>query len=394
MSDSLSSPGIQSCLKNHLQYNSVFLTPNIRLASQLRSLMESELARHSLAGSSWRSPIVLPFEIWFEQLRRAALLRGTLQSNHLLSAIEEQVLWHEVASKSKQAATMLAVSSAVVEAQKAYSLVGEWQLDLESNRFSFESFPDSSVFYDWAKEFSSLASSRRLIARADAKIELLEAAVSELQSLVLVGFEKLTPLQLALVEKFAEEPGYQQLALTCDCEQVQVAQAENFDQEVLAAGHWAKTMQRVNPEAHIAIVVKDLVQQKLKVERLLKKVWASDENNSPILDGLYFNVSAGLPLASTAIGQTFVDLLASLHHPVPIEQWQRLLSSPYLLQGPNKAELINYLITAMHFSGEKEFELVELPRLLGVASCTSAARARYCEVARLCIIAGGDSAVA
>ncbi|NNL56593.1 MAG: hypothetical protein HKO71_02475, partial [Pseudomonadales bacterium] len=60
----------------------------------------------------------------------------------------------------------------------------------------------------------------------------------------------------------------------------------------------------------------------------------------------------------------FLQLAKAALQPIPLAAWQQLLFSPYLFAGQQLPGGRNRLIQAMYHSGEQDFKLADLPRLL------------------------------
>lgn len=358
----------RTLLQQYLADGAVFLTPNTRLASQLRDLLDS-LQAPSLDKNNdiaWRSSDVLPFDQWLMKKFNAFQLSGEVEALQLVTRAEELALWQQVATSASSSETMLAVSSAVAEAQKAYNLLREWQIDLNEYHFEFQVIPDCQVFYDWVLLFEKISSQTKVIAWADAK-QVLLAINSNLctQKVVLVGFQKLTPLQEALAKKYSANNSLLQISLRTKCKNAKLLHAQNFEEEISTAAAWAQGVLQHDPKANIGIVVKDLEQHKLLVERVMLETFDQESffRGQPG-SSARFNISAGTALSKTPVATVFLSLLESLFMSLSISHWQRILTSPYIFETEGKVNLASNILKAMHKSGEPVFKFNELPRLL------------------------------
>ena len=152
---------------------------------------------------------------------------------------------------------------------------------------------------------------------------------------------------------------------------IRVADFESFDVEMKAAATWAQAQSKASPRSRIAIVIPDLATQKKSVERIMQQVFSkSDEEVSsgaaasmPVGVDL-FNISAGSSLANLPMVEIFLKLVESSLRPLSSDEWQSIIFSPYLFARHDSLAGRNLIVQAIYESGEADFKLEEINRLV------------------------------
>ena len=69
-----------------LEESSLFVTPNTRLAKHLRELLDT-IIYHRLSAENccWETPQVMPFDVWFQSVWKAAVFSSVVEPKILLS---------------------------------------------------------------------------------------------------------------------------------------------------------------------------------------------------------------------------------------------------------------------------------------------------------------------
>jgi len=355
-------------LKQCLESCDVILTPNKRLAQQLLPLVKKTLAA-DLQSDAWIAnvPEIMPFDQWVSNCYQSALLTGQVDPGMVLSVNEEQVLWQEVINEYAEREKIPVVSSIVSEAQKACALLDDYRIDMESSRFLFESLPDARIFRQWVEALELKLVGKGLTTQTKASRNLLNIKPhSAALTYALVGFEKLTPLQHALLAHYsgageADGESVRQLDLSCNPRQYMLGAVEDSDGELKMAARWAKRWQLKDPGARVAVIVADLGQNRLKAQRIFQQVFAPGDSLENSVGR--FNISMGCPLKSTEPVSVALGLLRSFIHRIPLPEWNLILTSGYFAFSREYRQLANRILRAMYASGEAEFEFVELTPL-------------------------------
>ena len=152
---------------------------------------------------------------------------------------------------------------------------------------------------------------------------------------------------------------------------ITVADFESFDIEMKAAATWAQAQSKASPRSRIAIVIPNLATQKKSVERIMEQVFSKpcEEMNAVTAASMpagvdLFNISAGSSLAKLPMVDVFLKLVESSLRPLSADDWQSVIFSPYLFARHDSLAGRNLIVQAIYESGEAEFKLEEINRLV------------------------------
>ena len=360
-------------LEKALDRGALFLTPNTRLAAFLRELLDDiMLERQGVAKDAdkgvWQSPELIPFDAWTTAQWTAAMLSGKTAPRLILTSGQDVLYWERALDKSPIAQTLMSPAAAAAQAQQGYQLLKKGLVDIDQHAFEFNSAVDSRAFYDWIKHYEALLNSSEHIALVDAQSQLLSLSHNHSipdRTVVMVGFQAPTPLQQAIVEHYAGSNNIESIHLNIACNSIEFKGCNDFDQEVKAAASWSKKLQDENPYARIAVVIQNLAQNRMLVERSFLEAFepSSAKTVMPFLQ-TGFNMSAGIPLSESGVIKAGLSVIDAISRPLPIEQWLSLLSSPYIGDDQSDVLVRRNLINKMHEAGEREYTLSQISRLL------------------------------
>ena len=366
---SLVDSDVANQLEKALDRGALFLTPNTRLASYLRDLLDNiMLERLKLGQGVWQSPELLPFDAWTTAQWTDALLSGKTAPRLMLTKAQDLLYWEQALDQSAIAQTLMSPAAAAAQAQQGYQLLKQGLVDIDQHTFEFSSAVDSRAFYDWIKHYEALIESGTHIALVDAQSQLLSLnndGAADNRIVVMVGFQAPTPLQKAIVENYAGSGNIESIHLNVGCKRIQFKGCNDFNQELKAAAQWSKDLQDKNPKARIAVVIQNLAQNRMLVERNFLETFepTSVRSAMPFLQ-TGFNMSAGIPLSESSVIKIGLSVIDAISRPLPIEQWSALLNSPYIGDDQNDVLVRRKLIAKMHDAGEREYTLSQVSRLL------------------------------
>jgi ATP-dependent helicase/nuclease subunit B len=366
---SLVDSDVANQLEKALDRGALFLTPNTRLASYLRDLLDNiMLERQKLGQGVWQSPELLPFDAWTTAQWTAAMLSGKTAPRLMLTKGQDLLYWEQALDQSTIAQTLMSPAAAAAQAQQGYQLLKQGLVDIDKYAFEFSSAVDSRAFYDWIKHYEALIESGTHIALVDAQSQLLSLnndGSADNRIVVMVGFQAPTPLQKAIVENYAGSGNIESIHLNVGCKRIQFKGCNDFNQELKAAAQWSKDLQDKNPNARIAVVIQNLAQNRMLVERNFLETFepTSVRSAMPFLQ-TGFNMSAGIPLSESSVIKIGLSVIDAISRPLSIEQWSALLNSPYIGDDQSDVLIRRKLIAKMHDAGEREYTLSQVSRLL------------------------------
>jgi ATP-dependent helicase/nuclease subunit B len=311
------------------------LTANQRAARTLRHAFDRR--QHALGIARWQPPAILAWETWTASLWRLLLVEGHA-SELLLNPTQEHTVWRAIIEADRSASASLSPVDALAElAASAWLLLHEYR-----GRPRLQAATDSAdtrAFARWASEFER-RSSRSGYLTAARLAETLRAATEEgrlsiAPGLLLIGFDRKTPAQIALLEAMRaagvviEElwPPEQEYSRTL------VAANDEYD-EVTTCARWLRAHLTENPAASVAVIVPDLEANRAEIDRVFRHILAPElEDIAAAPNSGPFEFSLGLPLAHTAMVATALDILHWSTGPLPLDHVSTLLLSPYFAGG-------------------------------------------------------------
>ena len=161
-------------LEEALDRGALFITPNTRLASYLRDLLDDIMLHRQKSNLGvWSTPELIPFDAWTTSQWTAAMLSGKTSPRLILSAGQDILYWERALEQSPIAQTLMSPAAAAAQAQQGYQLLRQGLVDIDQHAFEFNSAVDSRAFYDWIKHYKALLQNSDHIALVDAQSELL-----------------------------------------------------------------------------------------------------------------------------------------------------------------------------------------------------------------------------
>lgn len=371
--DALLSEDCITLLSVALKESSLFVTPNTRLAAHLRELLDA-IIYHYLGDQncSWETPLVMPFDAWFQSLWKDAVFSSMVEPKILLSSAQDIHFWEQAIAGSPSLETLLSKHAAALQAQQAYQLLNQALINADAHKFEFDAQVDSGSFYDWMLRYEKLIATSNYLSLSVAQRYLLRVLseqgeaekndsvceVSLPSSVAMVGFTAATPLQTALLKQISNVLDIQ---LTARTDVVESLSFDDFYAELSAAAKWAQAQQAQSPSDRIAVVVQDLKNNKLAVERVFSQQFQSSRSANA---GHCYNISAGVPLAQVEIVKQALLLLATTAKSLPVDDWVSLISSPFLLNASGQLNIKRKLIYYLHATGESTLSLSQLKKLI------------------------------
>ena len=309
------------------------LTPNRRLAQALQSgfdRLQLEAGR-----ASWEAPDIVPFEEFVRRCHEdAAYSEGGGDVPALLAPAEAQLLWEEAIIASRWHHGLFGVHSTAALAAQAWDLAHAWRIE---GALEGPGPEDAQAFASWCAHYrrrtrrDGLVDAARLPALV---VERFARGAVPPALIVLYGFDLLTPQQ----EDVLEACGRAGAALARSGPErvesrVRRATFESPARELEHAARWAR--QRLEGAAaggrmpRIGVVVPQLEQRRAQVQRIFSRVLAPHARpGTP--EGVPFNLSLGVSLASLPLVDAALALLELCAAPVAYERASRLLRSPFV----------------------------------------------------------------
>jgi len=313
-------------LRDELEDGALVLTPNNRLASKIRHAWGCHQQLRGLR--SWPRPNVEAIDTWLdEQWLRCCDLGVMSAAAGTPTGVEmELLLWERAIDKDPEKPDLLLPTSFARQARSAYDIAQRWQIpDHELQR-------ESPMLWRWIEHYRQQQRQHRLISAAD-RTEIVRQAFGEgllapEPTISLYGFDSLSPLYREVLKSASQQlidhppakSGGGARVLGC------------FDErrELNTAVDWAVARHRADPQTRIGIIIPELPRLRSQVERLLRDRLQPGYNQpGEPRHPLPFNLSAGIPLAGTALTDSALLLLSLNREQLPLTDFCRILNSPF-----------------------------------------------------------------
>jgi ATP-dependent helicase/nuclease subunit B len=304
-----------------------------------RYLAQTYAAEQQAAGRLvWEQPDILPLDRWVTRCWETLSTSGhpACAELTLLNPYQEQALWEQVVTATEvggEAAPLLQVPAAAKAAREAWGLLKGWRQQPDDHPDWRN--PDAEVFRRWADAFTARCARQRWLDGATLMDRVTDAVaaghVPLPATLVLAGFDELTPQQDALVRA----------AVEAGCEVGARAPVENAasavrlpqpdrEAEFIAAARWTRQLLEAGSTTPIGVVVPDLAGCRADVVRVFEDVLTPAAVLPGSDSGNMFNVSLGVPLGDVPVVRDALLFLGLAERRVPMAELSGILRSPFL----------------------------------------------------------------
>ena len=303
-----------------------------------RTLQQAVDRSNRAAGvGSWAPARVLAWDVWTSGLWHRLLLHGGAEQM-LLNRTQERALWVSVIGQDREVSTLRSAASLAGLASEAWAMLARYR-GLGRVHGSATNF-DTEAFSRWAGEFQERCRERGYLTQARLEGALrqtwkrLPACLPAERELLLVGFDRLLPAQVAMlndlretgcVVRQKEEPGLPKNR--------RLVAAKDEADEVRAAAEWARGLLQERPSARIGVLVpglKDAPAVRASVERTFREILApSAQAITAGAEGLPYEFSTGVSMDRTDLGTVALALLDWTQEGLELRRLRALLLSPF-----------------------------------------------------------------
>jgi ATP-dependent helicase/nuclease subunit B len=308
------------------------ITSTARAARALRRSYGE--AQRSQGQEAWQSPDILDWDSWLNRLWQKRLRSGG-ETRLLLTNLQEQQVWVRLVKPSIEGRRLISVLGVAELAQQAYALLCTYRaLDFLSGERAAGA--DVESFREWARAFKHLCGREEWLSRSELPLVLSEAVLAnevEATTLLLTGFDRVTPAQQYLLDAFRQKG---QVEVTAPPElstreTPKLVKAVDKRDEIAICALWAR--EELANAHRIAIVVPNVSTVRPQIEsifrqRLAPQAAAIGQSDLP----LPFEFSLGVPLENVPMARAALLLLRWIHGPLPQEQLSWLMLSGFLYE--------------------------------------------------------------
>jgi probable DNA repair protein len=322
-------------LQDALDREATVLTANLRAARALEAAYaEDQRSRGILA---WPRPRILDWNSWVAGLWEK-YARHADNAPMPLSALQEQQLWKQVQGADRD--RVVAPDRMAELAQEAYGLLGSYRahsLRVDAAAASGEAHEDAERFLDWAARFDRLCAQNGWIPRTRLEEKLTGAAglLNDAPELCLVGFDRTTPAQTALLQAL-EAAGGTRVVRYAEAPQSTrpvLMRARHQREELEACAWWCRDQIEKGSPRRIGVIAPDLGRVRAELDRVFRRIlmpqttlWAS-AGPDPALP---YEFSLGASLATLPAIRAALLLLRWLTAPLTASELTWLLTSGFL----------------------------------------------------------------
>ena len=305
------------------------LTPSVRVARELQRGFDAGRRAEGLVA--WQPARVMSWRGWAASVWADATVTGAAGAT-LLNELQERALWERVLERGDDLG--LQASGAVARlCSSAMGLLGSWDLHDSFSRAASAEGSDVAAFARWYGEFTATCQREGLLPGSHLDAELAGmfrgAGVPVEAEYFLYGFDALTPAQAAVADGLrAGGASVESAWAATDDGLPLLLRCEDAEAEVAACCRWVAEVLEGDPGARIALVVPDLQECRLELERGLRAAvapWLQDVTASH--PGAPFEFSVGRSLAHLPMIAEVLRLLRWLAGPVSFEDAGAVLRS-------------------------------------------------------------------
>lgn len=330
-------------IKTALGHGALVVTGNERSARTLRRAHDA--IRQAAGSDRWEPATVMSWSTWTASLWRQMLLDGHTHKL-LLNAFQEHAVWQSILGGDDEIGGLRGVEGLAQMAAETWTRLcsyagtaraSDGRLRRISSLLHQENgTTDLAAFARWARKFEELCSAEGLLTAAALDAQLEEAFRSglllpESREILLVGFDRMTPTQEALLAS-VRSAGTTVVRAQGGPAPIkrQLAAAADEAEELRACAHWAAAVMARKDRMRLAVIVPDLSSERASIERVFREVLAPELESIAANEAIApYEFSLGRPLAEMPMVSVALELLRWAAGAIPLKRVGALLVSDY-----------------------------------------------------------------
>ncbi|MGD8346632.1 MAG: PD-(D/E)XK nuclease family protein [Lysobacterales bacterium] len=309
------------------------VTGNSRLARVLSG--QYSQWRMARGESQWRSPRILPWNAWLDDVWEQAGLQGLHDSGFSVPNRQQLLsLWEQALDRSGKTGALLRPQSLAAQAMETRRTAVEWRLDFGHPAWRGSDDDNHHAFWRWNSEFEALCRKTGWLPPEDrpARVTaLLDEGTFRYEARIdLLGFDEFNPAQAELLRAL-ERAGSALAPVSLSSRGMvpKMWKAMGRRQELDRMARWVRRRYTESEETVIAVIVPDLETRRHEVERALQDILLPGRPLAPAGERPW-NVSMGTPLHRLPMIGSAFDLFEMLNRRVAIQTVGAVLRSPWI----------------------------------------------------------------
>ena len=256
-----------------------------------------------------------------------------------LPAPASQLLWARIVRDDPQRSPLVSAAGVARAAFQSWRHLHDYGLPIEA--LDDGDSQETVAFARWCRQYRQALAERGWVDGPQA--QSLVHAVAVAPGLEFVGFDRLTPLQEALLARWAAT-GLEVRHVTfkaprSSAEHVGRVSCIDAAAEIEAAARWAAARLDGRRDRRIAVVVPDLARRRQSVRRTFERVLvpATGLAGGPVPESQAFELAAARPLAEQPAVGAALDLLEVFVRPTELVALSRLLRTAHVAGAAGEA---------------------------------------------------------
>ncbi len=326
------------------------LTVNSRLARW--RLLEYNEAQSQSGLKAWSTPKILPLTAWLKQV-----WMQSWPDQYILTPLQAEKLWAQTVKQTswKIKLDLLHLKETAKKAQEAYSLIQQYRLPLDQEKFSRTE--EGYLFLGWAQTYQKWLTTYNALDPSS----VLDAVNTGMgkgliplpKGIIFAGFEEITPQFKAWLD-FLKSHNVQvhfdpilpekissPLSSLKEARNTEVREYTNNAEETIQCARWVRTI--FQPGKKIGIVVPDMKSYRSLLSRELTAELSPISVFPWVEKERLFNISLGTPLAEEPMINIALQILSTRNTAVSVRVFLSVIKSLYFSVGQNESALSHEL---------------------------------------------------
>jgi probable DNA repair protein len=283
----------------------------------------------------WPTPDIVTWDELVERMFVADRQAGRL-TGRWLPAGAAQLVWERIVRDDPDLDPLLSVAGVARGAYQSWRCLHDHCIPLAA--LDDDASTETAAFARWCRRYMDLLERQGWLDSVLAQRRVDPSSAG--RALEMVGFDRLTPLQQALLGDWAEA-GVQVLHAPSGNTAGRIGRIRCLDRaaEIDAAARWAAAELHERADRRLAIVVPDLGRERERVRRILERVLVpgTGVTGGPSPEAQAFELAAARPLLEQPLVTAALDVLDVFVRQPDLQALSRLLRNPFMADAVDEA---------------------------------------------------------